>query len=170
MSVEPYTESWLKGPLSTMFYTRLYEPPISTPLRAALVFAHGYLEHIGRYTEVHAKWAQRGIAVFAYDERGFGRTALDEKHKSPDSVYGRTGGAQERMGDIEWAVKHTRSLFDKDVPLFLMGHSMASTSAHFIDDYLYLRRCIVRLVVWCLALPRVPRHLLPRTLLLCFLV
>lgn len=126
-----------------MFYTRLYEPPISTPLRAALVFAHGYLEHIGRYTEVHAKWAQRGIAVFAYDERGFGRTALDEKHKSPNSVYGRTGGAQERMGDIEWAVKHTRSLFDKDVPLFLMGHSMASTCAYVIDDYLCLRRYIV---------------------------
>ncbi|KAI0700467.1 lysophospholipase [Cytidiella melzeri] len=121
----PYTESWLQGPFSTSFYTRLYNPPTSTPLCAVLVFAHGYLEHIGRYTDAHAKWASRGIAVFAYDERGFGRTALDKEHKSPGSVYGRTGGMKERMSDLEWAIKHARALFSGEVPLFLMGHSMA---------------------------------------------
>ncbi|KAI0341093.1 lysophospholipase [Trametopsis cervina] len=121
----PYTERWLQGPLETSFYTRLYEPPPLTPLRAVLVFIHGYLEHVGRYTDANVKWASRGVAVFAYDERGFGRTALDKDHKSPDSVYGRTGGAKERMSDIEWAVKYTKGLFGNGVPLFLMGHSMA---------------------------------------------
>jgi acylglycerol lipase len=122
----PYVESWLTGPLSTSFYTRLYNPPSSATLRGAVVFVHGYLEHIGRYTASHAAWAARGFAVFAYDMRGFGRTALDESAKSPGSSYGKTGGMNERMLDVEWAVQHTRELVDASVPLFLMGHSMVS--------------------------------------------
>jgi acylglycerol lipase len=113
----------LQGPFATNFYTRTYRPPAATPLRAAIVFAHGYLEHISRYTDAHARWAAHGIAIFTYDQRGFGKTALDEEHRSPGSSYGRTGGAKERMSDIEWAVKLASSWFS-GVPLFLMGHSM----------------------------------------------
>ncbi|KAI0308462.1 Alpha/Beta hydrolase protein, partial [Amylostereum chailletii] len=116
-----YAEQWILGPLETSFYTRLYMPK-DVPIRAAMVFVHGYLEHIGRYETFHSAWAARGVAVFAYDERGFGRTALDEK-KSAKSVYGQTGGAVERMLDVQWAIKYTRGKVER-VPLFLMGHSM----------------------------------------------
>ncbi|KZV67236.1 lysophospholipase [Peniophora sp. CONT] len=117
-----FTEAWLVGPFATKFYTRLYKPPASTPTRAVLVFVHGYLEHVGRYEAAHTRWASRGVAVFAYDERGFGQTALG-KQKSPGAGYGRTGGVTERMSDIEWALRHAREEVP-GVPLFLMGHSM----------------------------------------------
>ena len=114
----PFVEAWVEGPFATAFYTRLYRPPASAHTRAILVFAHGYLEHVGRYMypEFHTAWAARGIAVFAYDERGFGRTALDEEHRSPGSAYGRTGGMKERMTDVEWAVKHAKGLVEDDIP------------------------------------------------------
>lgn len=126
MSNTPYVEHWLSGPLSTSFYTRVYTPP-SVPLRGALVFVHGYIEHIGRYDRAHSAWASRGFAVFAFDQRGFGRTALDGQ-RSETSAYGKTG-SPDRMLDVEWAIRVTRGQFP-DVPLFLMGHSMVCRS-HF---------------------------------------
>jgi acylglycerol lipase len=121
----PFTELWLDGPLSTRFYTRLYTPPARTPPRAIVVFVHGYIDHVSHYTDAHATWAARGIAVFAFDQRGFGKTALGEK-KSLHSKYGRTGGGLERMADLEWAVKEARARVDA-VPAFLMGFSMVRT-------------------------------------------
>ncbi|KAA1470435.1 lysophospholipase [Dentipellis sp. KUC8613] len=132
-SSEPYTEEWLTGPASTAFYTRTYLPPPSssssptTPSdspnpKAALVFIHGFIEHVGRYTHVHAAWAARGFAVFAFDGRGFGRTALDAAHRTRGSRYGRTS-AKEQMLDVAWAVRSVRERW-AGVPVFLMGHSM----------------------------------------------
>ncbi|KZV77155.1 lysophospholipase [Peniophora sp. CONT] len=125
MSLEtPFSEAWLDGPLFTSFYTRLYRPPASVPTSAVMVFVHGYMEHVGRYEAAHTRWASRGVAVFAYDARGFGRTALDE-HRSASSAYGRTGGMSERMLDLEWALNHARAEVP-GIPLFLMGHSMGA--------------------------------------------
>ncbi|KAG6864787.1 hypothetical protein C0991_007161 [Blastosporella zonata] len=116
-----FTEAWLPGPEATQFYTRTYTPS-NTP-RAALVFVHGFAEHIGRYTHFHPLLAQHDIAIFALDQRGFGKTALDtEGHKSKDSAYGKTSWS-EQMTDIAWAVEHTKKTFS-GVPTFLMGHSM----------------------------------------------
>ncbi|KAJ7083589.1 lysophospholipase [Mycena belliarum] len=113
-----FEEEWLTGVGGTSFYTRLYRPTSS--IRGALVFVHGYNEHHSRYEGFHASWAARGFAVFAYDLRGFGRTALDPS-KPSNSAYGQMGAA---LADVEWAIKHARSLFPDTVPLFLMGHSM----------------------------------------------
>ncbi|KAH9944244.1 lysophospholipase [Epithele typhae] len=120
----PYDEQWLDGPFETKFYTRLYLPPSPTPTRAVLVFIHGYIEHIGRYTAAHARWASDGVAVFAYDMRGFGRTALGDQ-RSPSSLYGKTGGIKERASDAEWAITHAHTTVP-DVPVFLMAHSMGA--------------------------------------------
>jgi len=122
MSSQTYSEAWLAGPNSTKFYTRTYEPT-PNPARAAIVFIHGFAEHIGRYTHFHPLLAARGVAVFAFDQRGFGLTAQDKKgNKSKDSTYGKTCW-QDQMRDIEWAINHTQKLFE-GVPVFLMGHSM----------------------------------------------
>ncbi|KAJ7744287.1 lysophospholipase [Mycena maculata] len=43
-----------------------------------------------RYEPMHSAWAASGFAVFTYDLRGFGRTALDTP-KSTGSAYGRMG-------------------------------------------------------------------------------
>ncbi|KAF9529791.1 Alpha/Beta hydrolase protein [Crepidotus variabilis] len=117
----PFIEEWVPGPRSTSFYTRTYLPSL-TP-KATIVFVHGFAEHIGRYAHFHPLLTSRGIAVFAYDQRGFGLTALDTKgHKSRDSSYGKTSW-EEQMEDIEWAVGHAKKIRE-GIPLFLMGHSM----------------------------------------------
>ena len=144
MSNNAYTESWLVGPQSTKFYTRTYSPP-SQP-KAVVVFLHGFAEHIGRYTHFHPWLAAKGIAVFAYDQRGYGLTAQDKGgNKSRDSAYGKTSW-KEQMDDIAWAVQHASKTFE-GVPLFLMGHSMVSlvlsTCLHFnfIANELSIGRC-----------------------------
>ncbi|KAF8911546.1 Alpha/Beta hydrolase protein [Gymnopilus junonius] len=121
MTTEQHAEHWLTGPNSTQFYARTYTPPNSP--KAAVVFVHGFAEHVGRYTHFHPLLAARGIAVLAFDQRGFGLTSQDKTgKKSKHSSYGKTSW-KEQMEDINWAISHARKTFE-GVPLFLMGHSM----------------------------------------------
>ncbi|KAF9243221.1 alpha beta-hydrolase [Melanogaster broomeanus] len=115
-----FTESWLSGPQDTRFFTRTYSP--SSPVKAVIVFLHGFIEHIARYEHVFPTWSSSGIAVFAYDQRGFGRTALDEKNLSKGSAYAKTSW-REQLQDIEWAIQHVKTEFS-GIPVFLYGHSM----------------------------------------------
>jgi len=115
-----FTETWLPGPKSSSFYTRTYHPPSGSP-SAVVVFVHGFAEHVARYEYVHKRWADRGFVVFTFDQRGWGRTALDPK-KTPGSVYGRTGDV-DQIADIAWALSVAQEA-NPTVPLFLMGHSM----------------------------------------------
>ena len=94
--------------------------------RLGVVAVHGFAEHIGRYAHFHPLIAARGIAVFAFDQRGFGLTGQDTTgKKSKDSAYGKTSW-KEQMGDLEWALGHAKTTF-AGVPLFLYGHSMVWT-------------------------------------------
>jgi predicted alpha/beta hydrolase len=119
-----FTEAWLPGPKLTSFYTRTYHPESGSP-RGVVVFIHGFIEHVARYEHVHKRWADRGFVVFTFDQRGFGRTALDAK-KSPSAVYGRTGDT-DQIPDIAWALSVAQEA-NPTVPLFLMGHSMVRYS------------------------------------------
>ena len=115
-----FTEAWLPGPKSTSFYARTYHPSSGSP-RGVLVFIHGFIEHVARYEHVHRRWADRGFVVFTFDQRGFGRTALDPK-KSSSSIYGRTGDA-DQISDIEGALRVIQELnMNPTVPLFLRPH------------------------------------------------
>ena len=119
-----FTEAWLDGPDGHRFYTRTY-PPLSSPQpKAVLLFVHGFADHISRYEDVHPRWAQRDIAVFAYDMRGFGRTALDAAHRSPGAKYGRTTRALE-LQDLEWWILHVAREYPA-LPIFIMGYSAVS--------------------------------------------
>ncbi|KZT03144.1 lysophospholipase [Laetiporus sulphureus 93-53] len=119
METSAYTEEWLTGPTSTKFYARAYSA--DSP-KAVLIYVHGAAEHTGRYTQTHSALASRGVTVVAYDQRGFGRTALDIERKSKDSSYGKTSLAQQ-LQDLEWFVKHVHHRYP-DLPIFLMGFSM----------------------------------------------
>ncbi|EIW54362.1 lysophospholipase [Trametes versicolor FP-101664 SS1] len=114
-----FTEAWLPGHDGTKFYTRTYPAP--SP-RAVLLFVHGFAEHLGRYEWAHGEYASQGITVFTYDQRGFGRTALDHPNKSKHSAYGKTSWP-DQLSDIEFWVKHLKSEYS-ELPLFLKGHSM----------------------------------------------
>ncbi|KZT05769.1 alpha/beta-hydrolase [Laetiporus sulphureus 93-53] len=114
-----YSEAWLTGPSDTQFYARTYE---AADPKAVLVFVHGAAEHVGRFAHNHLLYAKRGIMVFAYDRRGSGRTALDQEHRSADSMYGKTDWKSE-LKDMEWAIRHVQSTFSS-LPVFLMGDSL----------------------------------------------
>ncbi|GAA5898231.1 hypothetical protein JCM6882_000108 [Rhodosporidiobolus microsporus] len=108
----------LQGPQSTQFFTKTWTPPSGVPVRAQVLFVHGFIEHVERYDHAFPRFADKGISVFAYDQRGFGRTAT----YTPKHTQGRTSWPQQ-LEDIEFWLKHAQSL-NPDVPLFLYGHSM----------------------------------------------
>ncbi|KAF7796813.1 hypothetical protein EIP86_007997 [Pleurotus ostreatoroseus] len=115
-----YEETWLPGPDETPFYTRTYLPPVPTVPRAVVLFVHGFADHITRHERDHAAWVKRGITLFAYDQRGFGRTALgvDGARKV---AYGRTD-ARRVEEDLAWWVGYVARRW-VGVPVFLTGYS-----------------------------------------------
>ena len=122
MQHDSYREAWLEGPGQHHFYTRTYLP--SNEPKASIIFIHGFADHISRYTDVHASWAQDGYVVFAYDLRGFGRTALDKPNCSPDAQYAKTSGREHHQDLLYWINYLTSSW--TDIPIFLCGYSMVS--------------------------------------------
>ncbi|KAF7798974.1 hypothetical protein EIP86_010203 [Pleurotus ostreatoroseus] len=122
MSQDDFIEQWLAGVDGHQFYTRTY--PATSP-KAAVLYVHGFAEHIGRYEHVFVQYPPRGITIFAFDQRGFGRTVLDLGHKSKDSTYGETNWDLQ-LQDIEFFAKYLANEFPR-VPLILMGHSMGGT-------------------------------------------
>ena len=132
MSASSFTESWYSDPQANKFYTRTYTAP--GPSKAVIVFVHGFAEHVGRYAHFHPLFLQHGISVFAFDQRGFGMTALDEHNKSKASSYGKTCW-KDQMNDIAWALQHVNQEFP-GIPTFLMGHSMVGTLIHLQSLFL----------------------------------
>lgn len=129
MSSNPtaYTEAWLRGPADHPFYTRTYLPPDSSAPRAAVLFIHGFAEHVGRHEHAHRVWAQRGLAVVTFDQRGFGRTALSKHEGWRGETYGKTSH-REQIEDIEWFVRYVGKRWE-GTPVFLAGQSMGGALA-----------------------------------------
>ncbi len=112
MQHETGTFAGLGGvPIFTQSWT-----PAEGMARAAVLIAHGYAEHSGRYAHVAAHLVEHGYAVYALDHRG----------------HGRSGGARAQVRDFDEYVSDLRTCFDRvcarhpDLPIFLYGHSMGS--------------------------------------------
>ena len=90
---------------------------------AALLLAHGHGEHSGRYSYSVQRLLADGIAVYALDHRGHGKSGGQRGHI-------------DSMGDYRDDLGLFKSLVDAkspDVPLFLYGHSMGSV---IVLDYI----------------------------------
>ena len=96
--------------------------------RAAVALVHGYAEHSGRYTHVARHLNQHGIAVYTYDQRGFGRSGGRRAY---------VAAFDDLLDDLGRFLTHTRSRLAENVPLFLMGHSMggAVCALYVIERY-----------------------------------
>ena len=53
-------------------YTQRWTP--ARDVRAIVLLVHGYAEHCGRYDHVAGTFVDQGAAVYAYDQRGHGRS------------------------------------------------------------------------------------------------
>ncbi|KAF8700029.1 Lysophospholipase, partial [Rhizoctonia solani] len=127
-----YTEEWISTEDSMNLYTRRYLPSGEgaprgkwgvSGTKAAILFVHGFIEHVGRYEHVFPRYSSAGIAILSYDQRGFGRSALDPANRSPSAKYGKTSWA-EQHSDIQHMLGVLREGVSNEIPIFLVGHSM----------------------------------------------
>jgi len=104
------------GSLSTADGARLFTQRWcpETP-RAAVALVHGYAEHSGRYAHVAGYLNAHRIAVYTYDQRGFGRS---------DGRRALVSSFDQLLDDLQRFLDHTRPGLPDDMPLFLFGHSM----------------------------------------------
>jgi acylglycerol lipase len=106
-----------QGAGGAALFVQSWLPPM--PARAVVVLLHGLAEHSGRYAELVARLVTRGLAVYALDHRGHGRSA----------------GARANVGSFDWLVTDaaariaTARAEQPDRPVVLLGHSMGGAIA-----------------------------------------
>lgn len=93
--------------------------------KAVLVVAHGLAEHAARYQELAETMVAAGVAVYAADHRGHGRTA---KRAKDLGLFAEEDGWDLALDDLESVIAHA-SAMHKGLPVFLLGHSMGSALA-----------------------------------------
>lgn len=93
------------------------------PARAVLLIVHGVAEHSGRYRNLVDGLVPKGLALYAYDQRGHGR--------SPGK-RGFIRSWMEYRNDLGGFIQVIQA-HEPGIPLFLFGHSMG---ALVVLDYL----------------------------------
>jgi alpha-beta hydrolase superfamily lysophospholipase len=92
-------------------------------LRGTVLVVHGASEHSGRYGRLARALTARGLAVYAHDLRGHGRTA----ESTGPGRFG-AGGADALLADVR-AVAAVAAGEHPGLPTVLLGHSMGSIVA-----------------------------------------
>jgi len=92
---------------------RRWLPEDGTPVQAVVVALHGYNDYSNAFDGAGRSFAARGIATYAYDQRGFGATR----------DRGIWPGTPTLVADMNTAVDQVRARHP-GVPLYLMGESM----------------------------------------------
>ncbi|MBU0968880.1 MAG: lysophospholipase [Proteobacteria bacterium] len=85
----------------------------SGPPRAVMIPLHGYNDYSNFIRDAAVWFSDRGIAVYAYDQRGFGGT--------PNR--GKWAGQSAMCLDLRTIIKLVRQRYP-DIPLYLLGDSM----------------------------------------------
>lgn len=86
----------------------------SGPARAVLIAHHGLKDHSDRYGEFAQRLAKLGIAVYAYDMRGHGRS------EGPRATLDDFDVLLDDLGDFMARVRRR----EPNLPVFLLGHSV----------------------------------------------
>lgn len=90
----------------------LRRQPAAGVRRASLILLHGFGEHSGRYGHVAQWFAERGVAVYALDQRGHGRSPGTRGHIARFAQY---------LSDVVALRKLVAA--ESPGPLLLFGHS-----------------------------------------------
>jgi acylglycerol lipase len=94
-------------------YFQAWTPPVK-PYRAVLVNLHGLGDHSGLYPNVTSYFPARGIAVYAYDMRGNGRSPGQRAYVRRWEEY---------RGDLQ-AFLLKVGKWEPGLPVFVMGNSL----------------------------------------------
>ncbi|KAF2703977.1 alpha/beta-hydrolase [Pleomassaria siparia CBS 279.74] len=106
-------EGWHEVDDGKKLYTKTWKT--ADPAKSRLVFIHGFSDHCNTYNTFFPTLASKGIEVYAFDQRGWGRSVLKPSEK------GNTGPTTRVLDDI---TSFLRTVIPSPIPLFLMGHSM----------------------------------------------
>ncbi|MGY4492927.1 alpha/beta hydrolase [Pseudomonas sp. TE3610] len=115
----PAEAFWLEACDHTQLYVHAWRP--AEPPRAVVLLAHGMAEHGGRYGRLGQALADAGVALYAPDLRGHGRTA----EGGVLGHYADRNGWNSVLDDLALLSRHIRQAHPAS-PLFLLGHSMGS--------------------------------------------
>jgi alpha-beta hydrolase superfamily lysophospholipase len=110
-------EGTFKGSDGVELYYQRWRPE-GIP-RASLAVIHGFGEHSGRYGNVVDWFVPRGYAIYALDQRGYGRSPGGRGHVNAFSEY---------RQDVAAFLDLVRNA-EAGRPLFLLGHSLGGLIA-----------------------------------------
>jgi acylglycerol lipase len=112
-----HTEGRMDGAGGIGLYWQGWLPDTDT--RGIVVVAHGASEHGGRYRYVVERLVPEGLAVYAIDHRGHGRS---------EGGRAQIDRVRHVVSDLDQLVEHARARHP-GVPAFLLGHSMGGCIA-----------------------------------------
>jgi alpha-beta hydrolase superfamily lysophospholipase len=110
--------------------------PVGKP-SAALVVVHGAGDHCGRYQDALKILIPQGIAVYCFDQRGFGRSPGQRGHINSWSEY-----RQDLRAFINLIHKEQQQ---NDIPIFLWGYCLGGlvVADAILHDTQYLSGAII---------------------------
>lgn len=110
-------------------YTQTWKTTLEKPLAHAF-FLHGFSDHCNAYYSYFPSLAARGIEVFSFDQRGWGRTCATKAQR------GLTGPNAQILQDIDELLVPRLALAESQhAPIFLMGHSNGGSIALWYSIY-----------------------------------
>jgi len=112
-----YKEESLDGAGGLKIFTRSWRP--DGKARGVIVLSHGFNSHSGYYLWVAEQLLASGLAVYALDYRGRGKSDGERYYVEKFSEY---------QGDLDLLVKTARSR-EPGLPIFILGHSAGGVIA-----------------------------------------
>ena len=102
--------------------------------KAVFIIIHGFGEHSGRYPHLVQHLTQHEIAVYTFDQRGFGRSPGQRGHINHWDEY-----RQDVRTFIQMVKKQENNL-----PVFLFGHSMGAITV--LDDPIFFNKNLAGII------------------------
>jgi alpha-beta hydrolase superfamily lysophospholipase len=109
-----YGTDTLTRPDGTTIFYRFWRQP--DPKAPVLVLVHGLGAHSGWFIDMGSALNERGLAVYALDHRGFGRSSGQRGHVRHGSVF---------IDDLDAFLDEVQQR-QPGAPLFIFGHSMGA--------------------------------------------
>ena len=110
-------EEWLDGAGGLRIYNRSWRPEGN--IRGVVVLSHGFNSHSGYYIWTAQQLAGSGLAVYALDYRGRGKSDGERYYVETFADY---------QGDLDLTVRLARSR-EPGLPIFILGHSAGGVVA-----------------------------------------
>jgi alpha-beta hydrolase superfamily lysophospholipase len=119
-----YKEESLDGVGGLKIFTRSWRPP--GKVRGVIVLVHGFNSHSGYYLWAAEQLAGSGLAVYALDLRGRGKSDGERYYVEKFAEY---------QSDLDMLVKLARSR-EPGLPVYMLGHSAGGVIAcNYVLDH-----------------------------------